>query len=86
MRQDQVPGIHGLSTGQATYRGQASFPAGWRFEQTAGDSPDILGQELDFLMAFLFVIIGCGMVFSAAGKPGKPSFSVGIKEVLTGPK
>jgi len=46
----------------------------------------ILGQEMDFLLAFLFVIVGCAMVFSAAGKPGKPSFSVGIKEVLTGPK
>ena len=46
----------------------------------------VIGQEVDFLVAFLFVILGCAMVFSAAGKPGKPSFSVGIKEVSTGPK
>jgi len=46
----------------------------------------VIGQEVDFLLAFLFVVVGCGMVFSAAGKPGKPSFNVGIKEVLTGPK
>ena len=46
----------------------------------------VIGQEMDFLLAFIFVIVGCGMVFSAAGKPGKPSFSVGIKEIRTGPK
>jgi len=46
----------------------------------------IVGQEADFLLAFVFVVVGSAMVFSAAGKPGKPSFSVGIKEVLTGPK
>lgn len=45
----------------------------------------IVGQEFDFLLAFLFVIVGCAMVFSAAGKPGKPSFSVKLKEATTGP-
>jgi len=45
----------------------------------------ILGDKVDFLVAFLFVIVGCAMVFSAAGKPGKPSFSVKLKEATTGP-
>ena len=44
----------------------------------------VVSQEIDFVLAFIFVIIGCGMVFSAAGKPGKPSFNVGIKEIKTG--
>ncbi len=45
----------------------------------------ILGQEMDFLLAFVFVVVGCGMVFSAAGKPGKPSYTVKLKEERTGP-
>jgi len=43
----------------------------------------IVGQEFDFLLAFLFIIVGCAMVFSAAGKPGKPKFDVNISEVRT---
>jgi len=45
----------------------------------------IMGEQADFLLAFFLVILGCGMVFSAAGKPGKPSFSVKLKEATTGP-
>ncbi len=45
----------------------------------------IVGEQADFLLAFFFIIVGCGMVFSAAGKPGKPSFNVKLKEATTGP-
>lgn len=45
----------------------------------------IVGEKADFLVAFFFAIVGCAMVFSAAGKPGKPSFSVKLKEATTGP-
>ncbi|MDP2973550.1 MAG: hypothetical protein Q8N60_00725 [Candidatus Diapherotrites archaeon] len=45
----------------------------------------IIGEQADFLLAFFLIIVGCAMVFSAAGKPGKPSFSVKLKEATTGP-
>ncbi len=43
----------------------------------------IVGEQADFLLAFFFIVVGCGMVFSAAGKPGKPKFDVNISEVRT---
>ncbi|MCX6799024.1 MAG: hypothetical protein NTW59_02940 [Candidatus Diapherotrites archaeon] len=43
----------------------------------------ILGQDLDMIVAFVLIVLGAGMVFSAAGKPGKPKFDVTIKEVKT---
>jgi len=48
-------------------------------------STHMIGEDMDILIAFLFMLIGAGMVFSAAGKPGKPKFDVAIKEITTGP-
>jgi len=35
------------------------------------------------MVAFVLIVIGAGMVFSAAGKPGKPKFDVTIKDIKT---
>ena len=43
----------------------------------------IIGQQADVMIAFVLIVIGAGMVFSAAGKPGKPKFDVTIKDVKT---
>jgi hypothetical protein len=43
----------------------------------------IIGQQADVMVAFVLIVIGAGMVFSAAGKPGKPKFDVTIKDIKT---
>ncbi len=45
----------------------------------------VVGEQADFLIAFFLIVVGCAMIFSAAGKPGKPSYTVKLKEATTGP-
>ncbi|MBN2067582.1 MAG: hypothetical protein JW744_03895 [Candidatus Diapherotrites archaeon] len=45
----------------------------------------IMGEQADLLISFFFIVVGCAMVFSAAGKPGKPAFNVNLREIKTGP-